>query len=272
MLPEVKENPRVKAFGRALRQHRLGVGMSQESLAARASVSTRHLSFLENGRAQPSRAMALALGAALDLPLRERNVLMQAGGYAAAYADDPLAAETSARLDRAINLVLDQMEPFGAVVVDRAWNLVRMNRGAGRLLATFLDMNAAPPEVLRNLVIATLHPRGLRPAIENFEEVASSLLERGHREGARYPADPDVARVRALIREIPDLPAPSSDAFGGGPFLTVSLRRGDTRVRLFTTVATIGTPMDATAEDLRIETYFPADEASAAFLRAPSTN
>jgi hypothetical protein len=124
--------------------------MSQERLAQHAEISPRHLSCLETGRAAPSRTMVLVLGSALDLPLRERNALLDAAGFAAAYRDEPLDAPEASALRRAVDLVMTAVEPNGAVAVDRAWNVLRMNRAAARLLALFVDMASAPSEVLGN--------------------------------------------------------------------------------------------------------------------------
>jgi transcriptional regulator with XRE-family HTH domain len=265
--------PAAITFGPMLRRHRTALGLSQERLASEAEISTRHLSCLETGRAAPSAEMVLVLGSALDLPLRERNALLGAAGFAAAYRDEPLGAPEAEALARAVDLVLGAVEPNGAVVVDRAWNLLKANRSAVALMGAFIDVANAPREVMENVLIATLHPLGLRPSIVNFEEVAASTLERARREGAHFRDDPRVARVREALARIPDLPNPStvaSNARGAsdGPFISVHLRRNGIEARLFTTIATIGTPLDATAEDLRIETYFPADDATKILLRS----
>ena len=121
---------------------------------------------------------------------------------------------------------------------------------------------------MKNVLIATLHPLGLRSSIVNFEEVAAISLDRARREAARFdPDDEDARSVRDTIAKIPDLPAPRTMTKADGPFITVHLRRGNLEARLFTTIATIGTPIDATAEDIRIETYFPADEATTRLVR-----
>lgn len=237
--------------------------MSQERLARDAEISTRHLSCLETGRAQPSRTMVLVLGSALDLTLRDRNGLLEAAGFVAAYRDEGLDAPEAASLRRAVDMVLNGVEPNGAIAVDRAWNLLQMNQGAARLFATFVDLTVAPPDVSQNVIVSTLHPQGLRPSIVNFEEVAGLLLERARREWARAPDDPELLRVRKMVDAIPDLPRPMVPGGAAlGPFLTVHMRRNGIEARLFTTIATIGTAIDATAEELRLETYFPADEAT----------
>ena len=254
-------------FPQLLRRHRTTRGLSQERLAREAEISTRHLSCLETGRAQPSKTMVLVLGSALDLPLRDRNAMLEAAGFVAAYRDVPLDAPDAAALRRAIGLVLDGLEPNGAVAVDRTWNLLQMNKGAGRLLQTFLDVDDVPSEAMSNLVLGILHPKGLRNVVVNWEEVAIYTLERFRREAARFPDAPDYAKLRDAIAKMPDVPeARTLSTRLEAPFLPVHLRRGDKEVRLFTLISTIGTPIDATAEEIRIETYFPADESSARFL------
>lgn len=244
--------------------------MSQERLALEAEISTRHLSCLETSKAAPSRSMVLVLGSALDITLRDRNALLKAAGFVAAYRDEPLDAPEEALLRRAVDLVLHGMEPNGAVAVDKAWNVLQMNSGAARLIGAFIDVAVAPAAVMKNLVLATLHPAGLRPAIVNFDEVAAFTLQRSRREIARMPNDPRVQEMMAHLEAIPDLPRGRVADSGpnGGPFLTVHLRRNGLEARIFTTVATIGTPIDATAEEIAIETFFPADDATTKLLRS----
>lgn len=174
--------PTTSAFGPLLRQWRQTRSYSQSRLAEDAEVSTRHLSFLETGRAAPSREMVLILSSALDLPLRERNTLLGAAGFAPVYRESPLASPEMAGVRRAIDHVLAQQEPYGAVVVDRLWNVQRMNQGALRMLGSWLDPRATPPIVTRNLLHAVFHPAGLRPCMVNWEAVAGALAMRVHRE------------------------------------------------------------------------------------------
>src|SRR5258706_9286275 len=144
------------AFGAQLRAWRNSRRVSQEGLATRAGVSPRHLSFVENGRSQPSRELVLALAGALDVPLRERNTLLTAAGFAGAFRASSLDTEVMASLRRGIDHVLAQQEPFGAVVVDGAWDLVKMNRGAARLFGQFA-MSPAGREAAGNLLMGTVH-------------------------------------------------------------------------------------------------------------------
>lgn len=269
--PSVR-SPRVDvAFGVQLRAWRQTRHLSQEELAGRAGVSARHLSFVENGRSQPSRELVLALAVALDVPLRERNTLLAAAGFAAAFRASPLDSEVLAHLRRAIDHVLEQQEPFGAVVVDGAWNLIRMNRGAARLFQRFPITTAAGADAARNLVLGTVHPEALRPYIVNWTDVAGHLVARLHREVAARAGDGELSRLLARVLALPGVPA-EWRAFAPGrstaPFLPVHLRSATFEVKLFTMMTSIGTPLDVTADEIHIETYFPADDASEATLRA----
>ena len=258
------------AFGVQLRAWRQSRRVSQEQLAARAGVSARHLSFVENGRAQPSRDLVLALAGALDGPLRERNTLLTAAGFAAAFRSSSLDADEMAALRRAIDHVLEQQEPFGAVVVDGAWNLIRINRGAANLFQHF-PMTAAGHDAARNLLLGTVHPEALRPYIVNWADVAGHLIARLHREVAARPGDDNLARLLARVLAQPGVPAEwraPAPGRSAAPFIPVHLRSDRLEVRLFTMMTSIGTPLDVTAEEIHIETYFPADAASEATLRA----
>ena len=254
-------------FGPLLREHRVTRRLSQETMARHAEVSTRHLSCLETGRASPSREMVLVLGSALDLPLRERNTLLSAAGYAPVYSASALDGDALAPVRRAIEHLLAAHEPFGAVVVDRDWNLLRMNAGAQRLLAWALEGLSPPPEALRNVLAATLHPQALRARIVNFAEVAATMADRAQRELA---VETDPARRQLLAATIAEatVPMPAGVAPSTGPFVPLHLRKGDEELRLFTTLTTLGTPIDVTAQEVHIESYFPADEATDRRLRA----
>jgi len=175
-----------------------------------------------------------------------------------------------ASLRRAIDHVLAQQEPFGAVVIDGAWNLIRINRGAERLFQRFPIASAAGQDAARNLVLGTMHPEALRPYIVNWSDVAGHLIARLHREVAARPGDHELARLLARALALPGVPA-EWRAFAPGrsaaPFIPVHLRSEQLEIRLFTMMTSIGTPIDVTAEEIHIETYFPADEASEAALR-----
>lgn len=256
-------------FGPMLRAHRAARALSQERLADRAEVSPRHLSCLETGRAAPSREMVLVLGSALDLPLRDRNDLLSAAGYAPVYTSAGLQGAAAEPVRRAVEHLLSAHEPYGAVLCDRDFNVLRMNRGAARLFGWAAEGCDAPAEVWSNVMAATVHPGALRGRIENFDEVAAELAARTMRE---RDLEPDPARRARLDGVLRDLGAPRCAPPGGGttPAMAVHLRRGDVSLRLFTTLTTLGTPTDVTAQELRIESYFPADDATERWIREVS--
>jgi transcriptional regulator with XRE-family HTH domain len=256
-------------FPQLLRHFRTSLRISQEELSFRAEVSTRHLSCLETGRAAPSREMVTRLAGSLDLPLRDRNRLLVAAGFAAVYPERGLDSASWGALRQAVDLIFDKQEPYGALMIDRGWNTVRTNRGAALLLGCFVDPECADPAVAGNLVRALLHPSGLRPSVVNWVELAGITLERLSHECAQYPYDEQRA---ALLDEVRQYPGVSSldqrrrppDA----PFVAVHLRRGDHEARIFTMLTTLGTPLDVSAQEFTIETYFPADEATDRWWRS----
>jgi transcriptional regulator with XRE-family HTH domain len=259
------------SFGAQLRAWRLARRASQEQLASDAGVSARHLSFVENGRSQPSRELVLALTEALDVPLRERNTLLAAAGFAPAFRASPLDGDDLSHLRRAIDHVLDKQEPFGAIVIDGYWNIVRMNRGAQRLLQYFPPTTEAGLAAATNMMIGVVHPGALAPYIVNWTEVAGDLVARLHREISARPGDQALRELLARVLAQPNIPGEwRVPALGhpAGPFVTVHLRSPTLDIRLFTMLTSIGTPLDVTAAELSIETYFPADDATEARLRA----
>lgn len=260
-----------RSFGERLRHWRLARRMSQLTLATEAEISARHLSFLETGRAQPSREMVLLLGGVLDVPLREQNALLGAAGFAPVYRETALAAPELEQVRRALGFMLTQQEPFPAVVVDRHWNLLMQNGAARRVFGLFLDRDAMaevprPPNVVRT----TFHPRGLRPYIANWELLAGPLIQQIHREAVGGLPDEGTRRLLDELLAYPGVPArwrtPDPHA-RSTPLLPLTLRKGDLALSFFTTIATVGTPQDVTLQELRVESFFPADSATEAFAR-----
>ncbi len=253
-------------IGSILREWRRLRRMSQLELAAAARVSPRHVSFVETGRAAPSREMVVTLARTLDVPLRERNAMLTAAGYAPFYRETSLDQSEMAEMRRALELLLRQHEPFFAVALDRRWDMVMCNGAYARFLAG-LGGTAPRPEPYR--VLAPPRPNALklllgplRPVMANWEEVARAALERAQREAA---TDRDPVR-RRLVEEClraapPEWPGPRVE--DPPPLaLAVELRIGDRRARLFGAIATLGTPLDITLQELRIESYHPVDAAS----------
>ena len=258
-------------FGELLRRWRLARRLSQLALATEAEVSSRHLSFLETGRTQPSREMVLRLAGVLDVPMREQNLLLTAAGYAPMYRETALGAPELSQVRRALGFMLAQQEPFPALVVDRHWNLLMQNEAAGRLFGIFLDPEAAaqvpgPPNVVR----LTFHPYGLRRYIANWEALAGPLIQQIHRETVGGTPDAGTRRLLDELLAYPGVPAhwrtPDAKA-QSAPFLSLDLSKGDLTLRFFTTIATLGTPQDITLQELRVECFFPADGATEELAR-----
>jgi transcriptional regulator with XRE-family HTH domain len=250
-------------LGQLLREWRALRGLSQLELAGAADVSTRHVSFVETGRSRPSREMVLRLGEALELPLRERNRLLVAAGFAAGFGESSLASAELAPVRRALEAVLASHEPYPAFVVDRAWRVLLANGAHERLLGLLLPGFA--PDGPVNVMRLVLDPALLRPRVVNWEVVAHVLGHRIRRQ-LRQP-DPDDA-VRTELAALLALPG-VRDALGRAPVpraseivLPLVLELEGQELAWFSTIATLGTPRDVTLEELAIESLFPADDAT----------
>jgi transcriptional regulator with XRE-family HTH domain len=247
--------------GSLLRDWRRRRRLSQLDLALDAGVSARHLSFVETGRSRPSPEMVLHLAEQLEVPLRDRNRLLLAAGYAPVYAERPLQDPEMEPVRRALDFLLAAHDPYPAVVVDRRWNLVAANQSLGLLTALVAPALLEPPA---NVLRASLHPDGLAPHIDNLGEWRAHLLERLDRQVA-VSGDRDLATLRA---ELEGYPGPSATHHAGDEILVpLRLRAGDAELAFFSTIATFGTAMEITAAELSIESFFPADAATAAFVR-----
>jgi len=256
-----------ETFGAFLKDWRHRRGMSQLELACAASSSARHLSFLETGRSQPSREMALNLAEHLGVPLRERNRWLIAAGFAPVYSEESLTEPSRQCARNALELVLGAHEPWPALAVDRHWMLIHANRAVGSLL------EGVSPELLQspiNVLRLSLHPEGLAPRIWNYSEWREHVLTRLRLElGASGDAD-----LEKLHRELTALPVPFRMPNGrrgpdlGGLAAALVLDTSEGRLTLFTTTTVFGTATDVTLDEVTLETFFPANEQSAERLRA----
>jgi transcriptional regulator with XRE-family HTH domain len=248
-------------------------GLSQLQLAMAAACSQRHISFLELGRTKPSREMVLRLSATLDVPLRQSNELLLAAGYAPVWGETDLDAHALSPVREALNYILAQQEPFPAVVVDRRWNLRQANKGAVAMVE-FL-VGPLQPGTAINLADALVAPGVLRPHLTNWADVVHYFV-RSVEADAAADGTPETAAllerllsydgVRATMSQVP-MHGPDA------PVLSMHFKKAGTELRLFTTIATLGTPQDITLAELRIESFFPMDsETRAAFRQwaAPS--
>jgi transcriptional regulator with XRE-family HTH domain len=253
-------------FGDHLRLWRERRGMSQLALGTAADVSQRHISFVETGRSRPSRELVCHLGVVLDVPLRDRNAMLIAAGYAPMHSEtDPSALPT---LLPALQFVVDAHDPYMAVIVDRRWNVIASNDAAQRFAARVLDPGVIAAGGVLNLMRATFDPRGLRRFIINWESVWPTLVAGLERDVARAPGD---AHLASLLEELSEMTGPAprqASEREGRLLLPLEYRVGDHRFELFTTIATIDAPLDVTVAELRIETFWPADAESDAAWRA----
>ena len=255
-------------FAEALRYWRGKRGHSQLRLSADSNISQRHISFLESGRSQPSKALILKLGAVLDIPLRQRNVMLLAAGFAPAYQERKLSDPELKSVRQALDFMLAQQAPYPALVVDRLWNLVMFNGPANMMMHWLLDIpegQALPAEGI-NVIRLTLDENALRKYIVNWQEVCADLLQWIQREAM---SDGPGSEATDLLQELVALPgiraatqSPNLEA-RALPFLTMTLKKGDVTLNLFTSITTMGTPHDVTVHELRIEHFFPADAATA---------
>lgn len=249
-------------FGEALRQWRRLRKLSQFDLALTASVSQRHLSYLENGRSRPSRPMVMQLADALDVPLRDRNQLLSAAGFAAIYQERGLDAEQMTAVRRALEQILSAHDPFPCFAFDRLWNIVLMNRATSGLFGNPEDYGL-PAGSQINIAELTLSPTGLRPLIANFDELLPSFLTRLRRDQMRYIDDEAKRTYERFFTLVDDSALPKQPADAPLlPTLTLELNLLNTTISLFSVIATFGTPQDVTTDELRIESMFPADEHS----------
>ena len=244
--------------------------MSQLDLALAARVSSRHLSYVETGRAQPSRDMVLLLVEVLDVPLRERNTLLQAAGFAPRFRETALTAPALEPVRRSIEFMLEHHNPYPAVLVDRHWNLLMQNRASAALLPRFIAAPQAMQPPLNGMRLL-FKREGLRPFICNWEEVAAAMIQRLHREAALAGNDEGTV---ALLKELLDVEGVPADwrkpdyAHEHPVIISIQIKRDDLELNLFSAITTLGTPLDITLQELRLETFFPADAATDKAVRS----
>lgn len=241
--------------GRLIREWRTRRSLSQMALASDSAVSTRYLSFIETGRARPSREMVLHLAEQLEVPLRERNRLLMAAGYAPSFAQRSLDDEQMAPVREALDRFLQAHQPYPAAIVDGHWNLVAANDGIGLMTQGVASELLEPPA---NVFRIALHPDGMAPRILNFEEWSSHLISRVRRQAA-LTGDPE---MMALYEELSAYPGVSLEhvSDSAAPFLLHRLELAGEELSFFSTVTTFGTATDITLAELSLEAFYPADE------------
>jgi transcriptional regulator with XRE-family HTH domain len=263
--------------GPLLRRWREARHLSQLELALEAEVSARHLSFLETGKANPSREMLLTLANVLDVPLRERNVLLLAAGYAPVYAETSLNDPRMSQVRAVIEIILNSSEPRSALAHDRHWNVVMANAAFVRLLTLLLERApagllplqvATPPRV--NLLHLLFDPKGLRRVVVNWEASAKALLNEAYRRLA-WARDDVLKALIADLLKYPGVPVRWREPELEGPqtlMLPIELNLNGTVARMFSTVTSVASPYDVTLQELHVEVFYPADAETEAILRA----
>lgn len=257
--------------GHLLRDWRKRRHLSQLGLAVEAEISSRHLSFLETGRAVPSREMVLRLARQLDVPLRERNALLIAAGYAPVFRESPLGDAALQGARRVVDLLLAGHEPYPALAVDRHWTMLAANRTVSVFLAG-IDPSLLKPPV--NVLRISLHPQGLAPRIANLVEWRTHLFERLRRQ-IEVSAD---ATLAALLKELSDYPVPDESQTMAqdrtdyaGVAVPFQLKTEQGILSFLSTTTVFGTPVDITLSELALETFFPADEMTSEALNRMSS-
>lgn len=260
-----------ETFPQLIKSWRGKCGVSQLELSLRCDVSQKHISFLESARSAPSKAMVLLICEALDVPLRDRNALLLSAGFAPAYQESALTDPELSAVDQALTLMLAQHEPYPALVVDPVFNILRANQGAMRLQTILFGIERPEdlPPIADNVMMALFHPDGYRRYIRNWHDIAPYFLRRLQSDlvggGGSQP-------LRDLLRELESydgVPEDWKTHIPGdwlSPILTVDIEIDALCLSFFSTIATLGTPLDVTLQEIRIESYFPADQATRMFF------
>ncbi|RAS34625.1 helix-turn-helix domain-containing protein [Paraburkholderia bryophila] len=264
--PNPSKNAPPHDLGVLLRHWRDMRGISQLDLSFNAGVSQRHISFIESGRSVPSRQMLMDIAQTLDIPLRERNTLLLAAGYAPMYADSAWNAQEMHGVTKALDRMLRQHEPFPAIVMDRYWNVLMTNEAAPRFFNCFIDMAARKGQ--RNMLHLIFDPDGMRPFVSDWTAVADSLIQRVYRESVGRVIDDKTRELLAALRAYPEVeakPQPgdalkTDSASASMPVIPMGFIKNGRVMKYFSMVTSVGTPQTIAAQELRIECMFPADD------------
>ena len=249
-------------LGVLLRHWRDVRGRSQLDLSFDTGVSQRHISFIESGRSVPSRQIRMDIAQALDVPLRDRNMLLLAAGYAPLYSEGAWNAVEMQSVTKALGRMLRQHEPFPAMVMDRYWNVLMTNDAAPRFFNRFIDLAARKSP--RNMLHLMFDPAGMRPFIANWDTLARGLFERVYRESVGRVIDGRTKELLAALLAYPDVKTEwkTPKAPSATPVIPMSFVRDDKILNYFSMVTTVGTPQTVAAQELRVECMFPADDAT----------
>ncbi|WP_394778317.1 helix-turn-helix domain-containing protein [Undibacterium sp.] len=268
MKPSPTTKPPASELGALLRHWRDMRGSSQFDVSLDTGVSQRHISFIESGRSVPSRQTLMDIAQALDVPLRDRNALLLAAGYAPLYSEAAWDAAEMQSINKALERMLRQHEPFPALVMDRYWNVLMTNKSAPRFFNHFIDMAARKSP--RNMLHLMFDPHGMRPFVADWESVAKSLIQRVYRESVGRVVDGNTTELLAELLAYPGVQADwkspkvlsAMPVVTAMPFIPISFIKDGEVLSYFSMVTSVGTPQTVAAQELRIECMFPADEAT----------
>jgi transcriptional regulator with XRE-family HTH domain len=261
-MPKLESGRAASQLGPLLRGWRESRGRSQIDLSLDSGISQRHISFMESGRSVPSRQTLLDVAQALDVPLRERNVLLLAAGYAPMYPDVSWDDRSMQSVSKALKRVLRQHEPFPAIAMDRYWNVLLRNDAVVQFFGRFIDMSARTGS--RNFLHLMFDPDGMRPFVHNWEAVGRGLIARVYRESIGRVADPGTRKLLDELLAYPGVPAewarPSVEGSADEPVIPYSFMRSGRLLSYFSMVTTVGSPQSVPAQEVRLECMFPADD------------
>jgi transcriptional regulator with XRE-family HTH domain len=247
-------------LGDLLKQWRGVRGRSQLDISVDTGISQRQISFIESGRSIPSRSTLMGIAQALEIPLRERNALLLAAGYAPLYSEAAWNSDEMKSVGKALRRMIAQHEPYPAIVLDRYWNVLLTNDAASRFFNCFIDMSARPSP--RNMLHLMFDPNGMRPFIAGWEALAKTLIQRVHREAVGHIVD---QKTKDLVTDLLAYPDVQSDwrtpeRLSALPIIPMSFVKDGATMNYFSLVTTVGTPDTIAAQELRVECMYPADE------------
>jgi transcriptional regulator with XRE-family HTH domain len=263
----ISEESAMSEFGQLIRDWRKSRGFSQMELGLQANISSKHISFLETGRAEPSREMIVKLSMSLDIPLSERNVLMTAAGFTEAYTRRDIEQPEMQPVRDALNILLSNHEPYPAVVFDWNWNILMANRSQQYLSQTLVSLQPNFPQT-GNILEMLCDPNGFKPFIENWHQIIPVILQRLHKEKIFFQ-DRRSELIERLMQypEVADCWRMLDTRQTAQPMVDVCIKVGDLRLKLFSTLASFGTAIDVTMQELTIEQYFPSDKVTKDFFQ-----
>ena len=257
--------PKKNELGDLLKEWRGLRGRSQLDISLDTGISQRQISFVESGRSVPSRPTLMGIAQALEIPLRERNALLLAAGYAPLYSDAAWSSDEMKGVSKALERMLAQHEPYPAIVMDRYWNVLLTNNATPRFFNCFIDMSKRPSP--RNLLHLMFDPKGMRPFIANWEALAKTLIQRVHREAVGHIVDQKTKDLLADLLAYPDIQSNwrVPEMLSTLPMIPISFVKDGSTMSYFSLVTTVGTPQTIAAEELRVECMYPADDETEAF-------